>query len=227
MFAASTRSIRISPQAHGVLLYPFFLDRVAADAALNQRDGIHPTAAGVDVIVRGILPKAEELVCKALAARKSRGRASVVSVATVESPRHRGRRHEPEGRGRVLEPPAAGMTGRRNASNDSVPLRSTHEPRQRTMPRLFTALEIPADVGSRSATLRGGLPGARWIDPENYHITLRFIGDIDDALAREIAYLLDQVKRRGFELRIDGLSSFGGRKPRAVIAPIPPVAPLH
>jgi 2'-5' RNA ligase len=94
------------------------------------------------------------------------------------------------------------------------------------MPRLFTALEIPADIALSLATLRGGLPGARWIDPENYHITLRFIGDIDDALAREVAYLLDQVKRRGFELRIGGLFSFGGRKPRAVIASIPPVAPL-
>ena len=44
--------------------------------------------------------------------------------------------------------------------------------------------------------LRGGLPGARWIDPENYHLTLRFIGDIDDVLAHEIALLLDKVKRK-------------------------------
>ena len=35
--------------------------------------------------------------------------------------------------------------------------------------------------------LRGGLPGARWIDPENYHLTLRFIGDVDDGSAQEIA----------------------------------------
>ena len=41
---------------HGVRLYPFFLDGVAADAALNQADGIHPTAAGVEVIVARILP---------------------------------------------------------------------------------------------------------------------------------------------------------------------------
>jgi acyl-CoA thioesterase I len=46
---------------------------VAADAALNQRDGIHPTAAGVDAIVRGILPKAEEVVRKVLAARGPNG----------------------------------------------------------------------------------------------------------------------------------------------------------
>jgi acyl-CoA thioesterase I len=40
----------------GVTLYPFFLDGVAADAALNQADGIHPTAAGVDIIVARMLP---------------------------------------------------------------------------------------------------------------------------------------------------------------------------
>jgi acyl-CoA thioesterase I len=51
--------------AHGVLFYPFFLDGVVADAKLNQRDGIHPTAKGVDVIVARILPKVEELVAKA------------------------------------------------------------------------------------------------------------------------------------------------------------------
>ena len=48
------------------------------------------------------------------------------------------------------------------------------------MPRLFTGLEIPDDVRQSLSMLRGGLPGARWIDPENYHLTLRFIGDVDD-----------------------------------------------
>jgi acyl-CoA thioesterase-1 len=50
--------------AHGALLYPFFLDGVAADPALNQGDGIHPNAAGVDAIVRGIAPKVEELIAR-------------------------------------------------------------------------------------------------------------------------------------------------------------------
>jgi len=94
------------------------------------------------------------------------------------------------------------------------------------MPRLFTALEIPRHVGQSLAMMRGGLPGARWIDPENYHLTLRFIGDIDDALARDIAGLLGRVQRVPFELRLDGLASFGGRKPRAVVAAVAPVAPL-
>ena len=94
------------------------------------------------------------------------------------------------------------------------------------MPRLFTGLEIPPRVAQSLGMMRGGLPGARWIDPENYHLTLRFIGDIDDALANEIAGVLGRVRRQSFELRLDGLSSFGGRKPRALVAAVAPVAPL-
>jgi 2'-5' RNA ligase len=90
------------------------------------------------------------------------------------------------------------------------------------MPRLFTGLELPAEIGQSLAMLRGGVPGARWIDPENYHVTLRFIGDIDDAMAHEVADMLGQVHRDGFQLRIDGLSSFGGRKPRALVAAVGP-----
>jgi 2'-5' RNA ligase len=90
------------------------------------------------------------------------------------------------------------------------------------MPRLFTGLEIPAEVAQTLSLLRGGLPGARWIDPENYHLTLRFIGDIDDTIAHEIASLLGRVNRAAFDLRLEGLSSFGGRKPRAVTATVAP-----
>ena len=54
---------------HGVVFYPFFLEGVAADPKLNQGDGLHPNAAGVDVIVARILPKVEELIAKARAAR--------------------------------------------------------------------------------------------------------------------------------------------------------------
>jgi acyl-CoA thioesterase-1 len=50
---------------YGALVYPFFLDGVAADLGLLQRDGLHPNAAGVDVIVARILPKVEELVARA------------------------------------------------------------------------------------------------------------------------------------------------------------------
>jgi 2'-5' RNA ligase len=90
------------------------------------------------------------------------------------------------------------------------------------MPRLFTGLEIPAKVQQSLSLLRGGLPGARWIDPENYHITLRFIGDVDVTVAHDVASMLDRVSRAAFELRFDGVSSFGGRKPRAVVANVAP-----
>ena len=94
------------------------------------------------------------------------------------------------------------------------------------MPRLFTGLEIPAKVQQSLSLLRGGLPGARWIDPENYHITLRFIGDIDDRMAHEIASMLDGMRRRSFDVRFGGLKSFGGRKPRAIVVAVEPVQAL-
>ena len=94
------------------------------------------------------------------------------------------------------------------------------------MPRLFTGVEIPSDVGQALATLRGGLPGARWIDPGNYHLTLRFIGDVDDATAHEVASMLSRVKRGSFDLHMEGLTSFGGRKPRAVVASVAPAQAL-
>ena len=88
------------------------------------------------------------------------------------------------------------------------------------MPRLFTGLEIPPEIAQTLSMLRGGLPGARWIDPQNYHVTLRFIGDVDDDVAGEVASLLGRVRRVPFELRLDGITSFGGKKPRAVVATV-------
>lgn len=94
------------------------------------------------------------------------------------------------------------------------------------MPRIFTGLEIPPDVAQSLAALRGGLPGARWIDAENYHLTLRFIGDVDDAVAHEVASLLGRVRRGPFELYFEDLTSFGGRRPRAVVATLGPAPAL-
>jgi 2'-5' RNA ligase len=90
------------------------------------------------------------------------------------------------------------------------------------MPRLFTGIEIPAPTREALALARGGLPGARWIDAANYHLTLRFIGDIDGRTAAEIAQMLSRVHRRGFMLGIDGLSAFGTKRPHAIIAKVAP-----
>jgi acyl-CoA thioesterase-1 len=57
-------------KAYDLPLYPFFLDGVAADAKLNQADGMHPTAEGVDIIVTRILPTVEALLTKVSAQRR-------------------------------------------------------------------------------------------------------------------------------------------------------------
>jgi RNA 2',3'-cyclic 3'-phosphodiesterase len=85
------------------------------------------------------------------------------------------------------------------------------------MPRLFTALEIPRDAALSLSLLRGGLPGARWIDVENYHLTLRFFGDVEGHVADEIANALDRVRRPAFTLTLSGVGAFG-KKPHSIYA---------
>jgi RNA 2',3'-cyclic 3'-phosphodiesterase len=85
------------------------------------------------------------------------------------------------------------------------------------MPRLFTGLQVPANVAAELYALRGGLAGARWIEEENYHITLRFIGDVSGALAREIDAELEQIQRPSFSVILGELTVFGGDQPRAVV----------
>ena len=87
------------------------------------------------------------------------------------------------------------------------------------MPRLFTGLEVPREVALALSLKRGGLLGARWIDPENYHITLRFIGDVDHHTASEVADMLDRlIDSEAFTVKLDHLGSFGGDRPRALFA---------
>ncbi|MDZ7823898.1 MAG: RNA 2',3'-cyclic phosphodiesterase [Ahrensia sp.] len=90
------------------------------------------------------------------------------------------------------------------------------------MPRLFTAIPLSHQTIMHLSLLRGGLPGASFIDPENYHLTLRFIGDIDNHTADELALALERVKCSPFILKIDSLDVFGGNKPRALFARIAP-----
>lgn len=94
------------------------------------------------------------------------------------------------------------------------------------MPRLFTGLEIPAGLAIELSLARGGISGARWIDVENYHITLRFIGDIDGATARDIYANLAEIERRPLTVTLEGLSAFGGSKPSAIIVKVKPTQPL-
>lgn len=86
------------------------------------------------------------------------------------------------------------------------------------MPRLFTGVEIPEDLAFDLSLKKGGIAGARWIDAESYHITLRFIGDIDARLAAEIAYELEGVEARPFTLTLKGIEVLGGNKPHTLAA---------
>ncbi len=95
------------------------------------------------------------------------------------------------------------------------------------MPRLFTALEIPRNAAMSLSLLRGGLPGARWIDVENYHITLRFIGDVDGRTADEIVERLDRIDRPEFQLRLEGIGSFGSKKPHSIWAGVSPSPEMY
>jgi len=86
------------------------------------------------------------------------------------------------------------------------------------MPRLFAGLEIPADLVERLALFRAGLPGARWIDPDNYHLTLRFIGDVDGHVAHEIDTGLAEIRPRApIAVTFEGFDVFGGDRPHALI----------
>jgi len=86
------------------------------------------------------------------------------------------------------------------------------------MPRLFTGLELPQTVVGQIALARGGVVGARWLEPEDYHVTLRFVGDVDARTAHDIAETLDGIRRPAAPVRFDGLGWFGGDKPRALVA---------
>jgi RNA 2',3'-cyclic 3'-phosphodiesterase len=88
------------------------------------------------------------------------------------------------------------------------------------MPRLFTGLELPGAVVGQFALLRGGIVGARWLEPGDYHITLRFIGDIDARAARDIAEILGDIRRPKAPICFEELSWFGGDKPRAIVAKV-------
>ena len=90
------------------------------------------------------------------------------------------------------------------------------------MPRLFVALEIPGSVRERLALVQGGVPGARWIRPDNLHLSLRFIGEVDEHAAADLDVQLGRISASGFELKISDVGSFGpDRNPTVLWAGAP------
>lgn len=79
--------------------------------------------------------------------------------------------------------------------------------------RLFVALDLPPSVRERLAWMAGGLPGARWLAPENYHVTLRFIGELPGWRAEEVDAALAGLRAPGFDVELSGVGTFekGGK----------------
>ena len=80
--------------------------------------------------------------------------------------------------------------------------------------RLFVALDLPWLLRDRLSALAGaGIPGARWVPPENYHLTLRFIGETPGHRAEDIDTTLIALRAKGFSLTLAGVGTFanGGR----------------
>ena len=82
------------------------------------------------------------------------------------------------------------------------------------MLRLFVGIEFPPELKLRLSLLQSGVAGARWVDPGNFHLTLRFIGEIDEGTAADIDEALLRLKARPFSVQLAGVGTFGGDKPR-------------
>jgi RNA 2',3'-cyclic 3'-phosphodiesterase len=89
--------------------------------------------------------------------------------------------------------------------------------------RTFIAVEIEPDVrqtlGRLLETLKGRFPDVRWSKPHTIHVTLRFLGDVDDRLIPEVARAAREAARQvpPFELALGAPAGFGGRSPRVLL----------
>jgi len=85
------------------------------------------------------------------------------------------------------------------------------------MIRLFVAIPLPEPVRTQLTMLQSGLQGARWLKPENIHLTLRFIGEVRKDVASDIDMALSEIAAPAFELALEGVNSFSrGKHPHAL-----------
>ena len=88
------------------------------------------------------------------------------------------------------------------------------------MLRLFVGIEFPPELKLRLSLLTVGIPGAKWVDPGNLHLTLRFIGEVGEDVAADIDEALVRVRARPFSVQLAGTGVFGGDRPRTLWAGI-------
>jgi 2'-5' RNA ligase len=86
------------------------------------------------------------------------------------------------------------------------------------MIRLFVALALPDEVAQSLSMLQFGVPGARWSTREQLHLTLRFIGEVNERDASDLDETLAGISAPRFTLQLKGVGSFGGKTPRALWA---------
>lgn len=96
------------------------------------------------------------------------------------------------------------------------------------MIRLFVGLPLPDGVIARLQIMCNGLPGAKWVEPANMHLTLRFIGEVDEKSAEEIDDRLSRIDAPAFDMELRGLGTFGqGHKTRVLWAGVAPSNDLN
>lgn len=77
------------------------------------------------------------------------------------------------------------------------------------MIRAFVALDLPPAVKATLADLRAGVPGARWTDPADLHLTLRFVGEVPEDRLEDVHHALDEIRAPAFDLTLEGVGQFG------------------
>jgi RNA 2',3'-cyclic 3'-phosphodiesterase len=89
------------------------------------------------------------------------------------------------------------------------------------MPRLFVALPVPEEIADDLLALQSGVPDARWITPENFHVTLCFAGEVHGAVMRDLEEELSDIAGPRFAVALAGVEQFSsGKQPRALVATV-------
>jgi 2'-5' RNA ligase len=89
------------------------------------------------------------------------------------------------------------------------------------MPRLFVALPVPEEIADDLTALQSGVPDARWMAPENFHVTLCFAGEVHGGTMRDFEEELSDIAGPPFAVAIAGVEQFStGKQPRALVATV-------
>jgi len=87
------------------------------------------------------------------------------------------------------------------------------------MPRLFIALPVPEEISAELVALQAGVPDARWVVPEHFHVTLCFAGEVHGHLMRDLEEELSDATGPKFTVQFAGVEQFSaGKQPKALVA---------